>query len=165
MLDFSIKYKEQLQQKYFEIWFKEKYKYFRYHSFESVPEIATETWNALDFVSIDKNDNIIGNIFYQINRETNNVHSLGIINFSDDIITFGKDLLKVFKDIFEKFNFNKLSFSVIMGNPAERHYDKIISKYGGRIIGIEHKEVKLFDGKLYDKKLYEIVREDYLRSK
>lgn len=41
----------------------------------------------------------------------------------------------------------------------------MISKYGGRIVGIYEKETKLIDGEYYDVKLYEITRESYLESK
>ena len=44
-------------------------------------------------------------------------------------------------------------------------YDKFISKYGGRIVGIKQKDTMLFDGKLYDTKMYEIFTEDYLKNK
>ena len=40
----------------------------------------------------------------------------------------------------------------------------MIDKYGGRIIGIYKQETKLIDGEYYDKKVYEIMRDDYLKS-
>ncbi|MDE7445913.1 MAG: hypothetical protein K2N15_09485 [Lachnospiraceae bacterium] len=74
------------------------------------------------------------------------------------------DLEKALKDIFTKFNFNKLKFSVVIGNPIEKAYDKAIKRYGGKIIGIEKQETRLIDGKLYDVKRYEIMRSDYLEA-
>jgi hypothetical protein len=164
MLDFSIKYKERLQGKYIDIWYKEKYKYF-FNSACQIFGIDEHTWDTHDFVSLDKDGNIIGNIYYSVNRNTLNAERLCAVNFTDDIYTFGKDLLQVLRDIFEKFNFNKLSFCVVIGNPIEKSYDKLVQKYGGRIVGIKRKEFKLFDNKYYDCKQYEILREDYLRSK
>jgi RimJ/RimL family protein N-acetyltransferase len=90
---------------------------------------------------------------------------LGIINFTDDIITIGKDLRQAIKDIFEKFNFHKLSYCVVVGNPIEKAYDKLTPKYGGRIVGVERQHTKLFDNKYYDVKRYEILREDYINAK
>lgn len=75
------------------------------------------------------------------------------------------DVGQVLRDIFEKFKFNKLTFSVVIGNPIEKSYDKMISKYDGRIVGIYEKETKLIDGEYYDVKLYEITRKSYLESK
>lgn len=91
--------------------------------------------------------------------------SLGVINFSDNKIIFGMDLGQTLMDIFEKFKFRKLRFSVIVGNPIEKSYDKMVSKYGGRIVGTYYKEQKLIDGEIYDQKLYEILREDYMEAK
>jgi hypothetical protein len=88
----------------------------------------------------------------------------GAINFTDNPL-FGKDLLQVIKDIFERFNFHKLSFGMVVGNPIEKTYDRIVEKYGGRITCIEKEETKLDDNKYYDVKRYEILREDYLRAR
>lgn len=52
-----------------------------------------------------------------------------------------------------------------MGNPIEGSYDKMIHRYGGRIIGVEKGEVRLPDGKLYDVKRYEITRREYIKGR
>ena len=69
------------------------------------------------------------------------------------------------KDIFEKFHFRKLIFSVVIGNPIEKTYDRMIQKYGGRIVGIQRQQVKLIDGQFYDVKMYEILSDDYFGRK
>jgi hypothetical protein len=58
-----------------------------------------------------------------------------------------------------------MRFGVIVGNPIEKTYDKLIEKYGGKICGYAKEDIKLFDGKLYDLKNYEIMREDYIKAK
>ena len=165
MLDFAIKYKDKLQPMFVDTWYKEKYKYYQYTTHCNTPEFKDSTWDYHDYVSLDSQGNIIGNLYYRVDRVTENVSNLCIINFSDNEVIFAKDLLQVIKDIFEKFNFNKLSFSVVIGNPAEKGYDKLIQKYNGRIVGIKEKETKLFDNNYYDVKCYEILKENYLRSK
>ena len=106
----------------------------------------------------------IGYISYSIARADNSVHSLNIINFSENKVTFGMDLRRALRDIFEKYRFRKLSFTVVVGNPIESSYDKLIERYGGRIVGISKVDVKLIDGKYYDRKLYEILAEDYFSA-
>ena len=165
MLDIALKYKPLLEQAFVNTWHQEKYKYYNYSSYCSKIEIKDDTWNAHEFVSVNKQGNIIGFISYEINRCANSVGGLGIINFTDDQITFGKDVLEAMKDIFEKYNFNKLSFCVVVGNPIEATYDRLISKYGGRVVGIEKQHTMLYDHKLYDVKRYEILREDYMNTK
>ena len=165
MLDIALKYKDELQKLYINTWHQDKYKYYHYNCYHSLPEFTDSTWNGHDFVSINDKGQIVGCIWYAIRRETNSVYNLCIINFTDDIITFGKDLRQALKDIFEKFNFHKLSYSVVIGNPVEKQYDKLTLKYGGRIVGVEKQDTKLFDNKYYDVKRYEILREDYMKAK
>lgn len=164
MLDVAIKYADALKDKMYDIWFNEKYKYWNSNTYHSDIEISNETWANHQFVSI-QDDEIIGYICYEINRESNCCLGLGNINFTDDKMTFGRDLGQALTDIFEKFQFNKLKFSVVIGNPIEKSYDRMIQRYGGRIVGIFRQDTRLIDGNLYDVKQYEILRSEYLAAK
>ena len=107
---------------------------------------------------------LIGYIAYNIARADNSAHSLSIMNFSDNKVAFGMDLGQALKDIFEKYKFRKLNFTVVVGNPIEKSYDKMIKKYGGRIVGTYKSDVKLIDGEYYDKKSYEILADEYFAT-
>ena len=163
MLQPAIKYKEQLEKKSYDTWFKEKYKYYHANGYYEKIDINEDTWNKHQFVSVH-NEEVIGYIFYNIDRRDNYVYGLGVINFSDNKIVFGMDLGQALNDIFEKYKFRKLKFSVFVGNPIEKSYDKMIEKYGGRIVGYYKEETRLIDGEYYDEKLYEVTREEYLKS-
>lgn len=163
MLEPAIKYKDQLEKLQYNIWFVDKYKYWNCSTYYNTLEIDTDTWNKHQFVSV-KDGNVIGYISYCIARADNFVHSVSVMNFSDDKITFGNDLKQAIKDIFERYKFRKISFFVIVGNPIEKSYDKMIKKYGGHIIGTYKKDVKLIDGEYYDKKLYELFADEYFNS-
>ena len=165
MLDIALKYKDELQNLFLDTFHKEKYKFYHYNSYYEVFNLKEDTWNAHEFVSLDKDGKVIGFISYEINRVATSTCGLGIINFSDNKLTFGRDVMQAIKDIFEKYNFNKLSFCVVVGNPIEKTYDKLAVKYGGRIVGIEKQHTMLYDHKLYDVKRYEILREDYMKTK
>lgn len=166
MLDLAINHSEELGQKFRKIWFDDKYKFFENAAYYSDFKVDEMTWDRHQFVSLDSDGNVIGYIGYDINRQANYAHSLAIINFTDyGKFIFGKDLLQVLKDIFKKFAFNKLSFEVVVGNPAESFYDKIVSQHGGRIIGTHKQDTRLMDGKLYDIKHYEILKENYCGAK
>lgn len=164
MLRPAVLYKESLSNKVINTWFVDKYKYWNCASYHADQKINEDTWSKNQFVSVDKNGGVIGFIGYDVDRETCYANSLSIINFSEDIITFGIDLKTAIDDIFTKYNFGKLSFSVVVGNPIEKSYDKMCSKYGGRILGIKEKHCKLVDGNFYDLKLYEIMRENYIKA-
>lgn len=165
MLDIAINHTEELKKKFRETWFDEKYKFYNYDTYYSDWSIDDNTWDNHQFVSINKGGHVIGYIGYAIKRQTHNCGALGIINFSDNQGTFGVDVGHVLVDIFEKFNFGKLKFSVVIGNPIEKTYDRLVKKYGGRVVGIYKNEVRLIDGNYYDVKHYEILRENYLDNK
>jgi len=164
LLDLAIKHKEELTMLQYNIWLEDKYKYYNNDTYYESMEIDESTWQRHQFVSV-KNDKVIGYISYRVDRTSDMAHSLAIMNFTDDKITFGMDLGKVLTDIFEKYNFRKLEFSVVVGNPIEKSYDKMIRKYGGRIIETRHKHSRLIDGKLYDFKEYEIFKDDYMKNR
>lgn len=164
MLKPAILYADQIPKLYQGVWFNDKYKYYNYNSYWHTFTVEDKTFDWHEFVSVDASGQVIGYIHYYIDRNTLNCMRFGAINFTDNPL-FGKDLLQVIKDIFERFNFHKLSFGMVVGNPIEKTYDRLVEKYGGRITCIEKEETKLDDNKYYDVKRYEILREDYLRAR
>lgn len=163
MLEPAIKYRDQLSILQYDTWFNDKYKYWNCEIYHQPIQIEENTWNKNQFVSVH-NGKVIGYISYNISRAEHCAYSLSIINFSDNKIAFGKDLGQALKDIFERYKFRKLNFTVVIGNPIEKSYDKMIKKYGGRIVGIYKEEVKLIDGEYYDKKAYEILASEYFNA-
>ena len=162
MLDLAIKYEEILQKKFIDTWIDDKYKFFNSSSYHEKFGCSTTTWSKVEMVSLDKSDEVIGYFSYDIDRDANRCYNLAIINFSDNIITFGRDLYSFLESVFIKHNHRKLTFSVIIGNPIEKSYDKVCKKYNGRIVGVYKEHEKLTDGKYYDKKIYEILQEDFM---
>lgn len=163
MLEPAIKYRDQLEKLQHNIWFNDKYKYWNCDIFYQSMQIDDNTWSKHQFVSV-YNGEVIGYISYNILRAEHNAYSLSIINFSDNKAVFGVDLNRALKDIFEKYKFRKLNFNVVIGNPIEKSYDKMIKKYGGRIVGTYKEDVKLIDGEYYDKKIYEILASEYFNA-
>jgi hypothetical protein len=164
MLKPAILYKDEIPKLYQSIWFNEKYKYYNYSSTWNTFSIDEKTYDWHEFVSVDSEGNIIGYIHYYVDRTTLCCNRFGALNFTDNPL-FGRDVLKVIEDIFERFNFHKLQFSVVIGNPVEKTYDKLCKKYGGRILCIEKDETKLEDNKYYDVKRYEILRDEYMAAR
>lgn len=168
MLEIAQKYKEELQKKMLDIWFKDKYKYWNADVYFSEFKVSEDSWDTHQFVSV-YSGRVIGYIGYDINRRTNNIDNLNAIHFDDDNESnntfFGVTLMNVIKNIFEVFHFNKLNFSVLIGNPVEKSYDRLIEEFGGRIVGYREKHCKLYDGTYCDEKLYEITSEQYFANK
>ena len=166
MLDLAIKHEDELKKEMVGIMFVEKYK------FENVASYYNETiirkdfvgWGGIQMVSVNKEGKVIGYFSVDLCRDTFNLSNLHIINFTDDKVLFAKDLKNFLMKLIEREDIRKLNFTVVIGNPIEESYDKMIEKYGGRIIGIRREDVKLFDGKIYDTKGYEIFMEDIKKS-
>ncbi len=127
-------------------------------------ELKEDNWEKIELVSVDKNDNVIGFLVASIDRDAYYISSLLVANFYDINITFSKDFKQFLSDLFIKYKFNKVCFSVVISNPAEKMYDKYIKRYNGRIVGVQKEHAKLADGNYYDVKLYEILRKEYLDS-
>lgn len=159
------KYENELKQLFTETYFKEKYKYSNYGNYYNEYKAKDSTWQGMEYVSVDKDGDIIGYVSYDVERYSNNCFGLYIINFKDGSNTFMKDVLQIIDDMFCRFNYNKLSFSVVIGNKAESAYDKFVDKFGGRIVGVRKNHVVLYDNKRYDEKLYEIEQFNYKISK
>lgn len=163
MLKLALVYKDKLLKEYQNIIYDDHFKYYNCSSYWEIPKIDESTWNNIQLVSVDKNDNVIGYLTANIDRECNYINGLGIASFNGLNITFSKDLYQFLIDLFLKYGFNKISFKVVLGNPAEKMYDKYIKKYGGRIIRVRLRHNRLQDGNFYDEKLYEIFKDDFLR--
>ena len=138
---------KEMEKKMRDTWGKEKYWYYHRCSYFSPQVIKEDTWTDTQFVSLNSAGEVTGYLGYGIDRECRYVTYLAIINFTDDI-SFGSNVMKMVK-----------------GNPVEQKYDRLIDRYGGRIVGVHKDHVMLPDGKYYDEKIYEISRDDYYVSR
>jgi len=165
ILKLAYQYKDKLQTAYSNVVFQDKYKFYNYDNYWNYTlKLSENSWDDIVMVSVDNENNVRGYLGAGISRTSDKISSLGIMNFYEPNIIFSKDLYQFLKDLFEKYNFRKIEFSVVIGNPIEKMYDKYINKYNGNIIGIKKATTKLQDGKYYDVKHYEIFKEDYLKA-
>lgn len=158
-------FEQQLQDKYLETILNDKYKYYHASNLQNYTlELDNDTWNKIDFVSVNDEGEVLGYLFARFDRTADLVSGLGAMNFGEINYQFSKDFHKFITDLLMVHNFRKINFSVVVGNPAERMYDKYITKYGGRIVGTFKEDVRLYDGKYYDHKYYEIFKDNFLAS-
>jgi hypothetical protein len=167
MLEYAKKHEAELINLFHDTAFDPFYDFHRYSVCYSTWKVPDDTWNSHDFVST-VNGKVIGYIGYSVKRSEFYAESLNIIHFggknAKEGFSFGKDVMTAIKDIFERYKFIKLKFVCVIGNPVEKTYDKLIARYGGRIVGIHRNEVRLLNGSLYDVKGYEISAEEYFAS-
>lgn len=142
--------------------FQEKYQFYNVSNWwEYKIELNSGSWDNIQMVSVGASGEILGYFGAHIDRLSNKVSNIGAINFGKVNFVFSKDFYQFLTELFTKHHFRKVEWVVIVGNPAEHLYDKLIAKYGGRIVGIRRDSVITADGIMRDEKEYEMFREDY----
>lgn len=172
MLEYAKLYEAKLKLEFAKIAFDERFMWMDGSSYRKPYSCDGEHWSKMEMVSLDKDKNIIGYLKYTIARDSRRATSVQVVNFRTfednkkdrHIITFGRDLDRFLRDIFEKFDYNGLEYSVFTENPIMKTYDKLTEKFGGREVGTFTKRYRLLDGKLHDVKYYEITKEDYFNK-
>lgn len=164
MLRNGLLYRDEVNAAMLATWYDERYQWYycgQTHQTFNPPDSSDE--NGMSFASLDSDGNLIGLIWYQVERDIRSVGGFSIINFTDGHrVTFAKDLRRAIDDIFVRFGMHRLEFSVVIGNPAEAAYDRMIERIGGRVIGTYRDRVTDMAGKLHDFKVYEVLEDEYL---
>lgn len=159
MLKYAWQYKESLEQLYVKTIDDPRLKFVNCDGYLGFNiDIKDTTWDRLQYVSVNSKGKIIGYLCAILDLKINSVSSLHVMNFYDKSVTFSKDFYKFLDMLIHRYA--KINFSVVVGNPAEAMYDRVIKKYGGRIVGVKEDHV-IIDGDLYDFKMYEIMRRKY----
>ncbi len=163
MIKNAQNYIEKMNEKFRDWSLDERYKYYFLDYYEDLEGVKSD-WNGRRLLICNKEEESLGLLTYSIDRVTNNVRSLCLIKDLDkntDNFLFTKEILQILDDLFIKYKYNKLSFSVAIGNSAEKFYDKWIEKVGGRIVGVKEKDSITIFGDKVDMKMYEVLKENY----
>lgn len=166
MLALAIQYAPQLQEGYQSALLNDKYRFYWQGATRSyfIPLEQSDS-HKLQYVSVGAYGNVLGFFECTLNRDTMTAYNITAMRFTPHYEPeFAADMYRFVVDLlFKQYGINRAVFNVIVGNPAERLYDGICNKYGGRVIGTFNQEAKLQDGKLYDVKYYEMMRDKCLR--
>ena len=135
--------------------------YFHNPGFRWGPEITPDTWNSIQFVSHD-GEKVIGYFSCRFDRNTKTAHDIEAVNFYPQCkAVFGLDLRNFAVTVFNTMGMNRMVWDVIVGNPAEQMYDRIVQRFGGRIVGTFRQSAMTPDGVLHNQKYYEMFRDDF----
>jgi hypothetical protein len=161
MLALAIQHAPQLQECYQRTLTDEKYRYYMHGTRRYFIPIESDDSNKLQYVSLGVYGNVLGLFECILNRETMTAYEITAIKFTPEYEPeFTADMYHFVVDvIFQQYGMNRVIYNVIKGNKAEKLYDRICERYGGSIIGTFTNEVRLYDGKLYDVKYYEMLKE------
>jgi|ERR1035437_1260923 hypothetical protein len=154
MLELAYLHKEELQKLYAKVVTLDVNKFLFFGEYNNYTLIIDDNnFNKVQLVSV-YNDIIIGYFEASVDRTSNDVTSITMVNLQNNYHNiFAIDVIRFYK-LLKKFR--KISFMVAVGNPLEKHYDKIGPKLGWDVIGIKRAHVMLSDRKFYDLKMYEI---------
>lgn len=154
-------YKGQIKRKNIESWYKHENIYWHGGTAEYEIDIPDNNGSSHCFVSVDRNDNVIGWISYNVDWSAMSADGFGIISFDKGNLEFAKDLYQAICDCFEVYNLNRISWSCYADNPAIRGYRNFIKKHGGRECAYFRQYTKLMDGKLHDSVCFEILASEF----
>lgn len=127
--------------------------------------IETSNWAKQQFVSVDNYDNLIGLLEANVKRTGHFVENLSLLrfDFSEKYnYLFSKDVCCFFLHLFIRYSYRKIEYSVAVGSPTEKWYDKYTEKYGGSIIGTLRQNHVCENGQILDTKLYEMFRDNFI---
>lgn len=154
-------YEDKLKEKMINCWYDERYKYYSGWWGDEWKGLPDNYYDEHHFVSVDKNDKIIGYISYKINWGSMSADRFGIINFDIGNLTFGKDLYTAIKNLFKIYHMNRIEWSVVADNPILKSYKRFAEKHGGVKCAHKRQVSKLFDGKMHDMISFEIMADDF----
>lgn len=154
-------YKEKLQEENIKSWYNKENKYQSGCPGFWEIEFSNNNYDCHQFVSIDKEDNVIGYIAYDIDWVTMSAKNFGIISYKKNSLEFARDLYTAICNLFEIYHMNRISWTCFVGNPAMRGYQNFIKKHGGRKCGYQRECVKLQDGLLHDSVTFEILAKEF----
>lgn len=161
MIKPAILYKEQLLQKYSEIMYDITYQYYFGYPSTWLPEVPDNTGDGHYFVSVNKNNEVLGYVTYGINHLSKSCFNFGVISFDKGNINFIKDVYQIINNIFNLYHFNRIEWNCFADNPAIKGYRNFIKKCGGREVGYLKATNVLMDQKLHDSVLFELMKEDF----
>jgi hypothetical protein len=154
-------YKEELNRKYIETWYDDKYKFYRSDPYAGNISIPNNNSQKHSFVCIDDKGSVIGYFSYSVNWEVKSICNFGLISFIDNNnCILIKDIIRQLSHMIKDVGFKRIEFWAFKDNPANKGYSKIVKRYGGSQVAELHNVAMLSDGKLHDMVIYEILFED-----
>lgn len=156
-------YKERLKKEYLKSWYSNENMFYNSGPYGTNIDLPENNYTNHHFVSVDKDNNLIGYISYDVDWGAMAAYNFGIISFRKGTIEFVRDVYQVIVDIFEKYHFNSMRWLCYADNPAIRGYRNFIKKHGGRECAYYRQDTKLLDGKLHDTVGFQILAEEWKR--
>lgn len=154
-------YKDKLNEVSVAQWYDMKNIYYHGGPGASIYELSESSDDCHSFVSVDREDNVVGYISYRVDWGGRQAYNFGLISFDKGNLLFIRDCYQVFQDIFEKYHLNRIEWYAYADNPAVRGYRNLCKRFGGHEVGYLHNSHLLLDGKMHDSVMFEICADGY----
>lgn len=172
MIENARIHSEELTKLMYKVWYDPNYQYYFGSDDRWEPWWGNDQWNNGEGVrswAVLTNDReVIGYISYRWNPALRLANNFGAINFSPDSavhkLIFGRALYQVLTELFEVFNANTVEWCVVCDNPIETSYDRIVGRFGGKILCTRANRAIDLAGNLHADKIYEITKEEYFAT-
>lgn len=165
MLEPAILHKDSLNRLFALYSLKDEYKFYTCgENVQLIANIHDTNWEGHQFVSVDNGQKILGFMGATVDRNGRFVKNLSLMAFEKGKMTFIRDFQRFIWRLISYHNYHKIRWSVIVGSPHEKTYDRLCKTYGGRIVGVFENENRLEDGQLYNEKHYEIMSSNLINN-
>lgn len=154
-------YKEKLKKENIKAWYRPENIFWNGGAGDCDIDLPDNNYDSHCFVSVDKDDNVIGYIAYSVDWAAMSASRFGIISYKKVSVEFAKDVYRAVCDLFKVYHMNRIQWCAYTDNPAIRGYRNFIKKYGGRECGYYRQIARLQDGKLHDMVDFEILAEEF----
>ena len=154
-------YEEQLKKENIKAWYRPENIFWNGGTGDCDIDLPNNNYDSHCFVSVDKDDNVVGYITYCVDWAAMSADRFGIISFDKGNVLFAKDVYTAICDLFEKYHMNRIQWCAYADNPAIRGYRNFIRKHGGRECGHYRQAARLQDGRLHDSVCFEILAEEW----
>lgn len=123
----------------------------------NLPQIPDEfDGTNYKFAIIDENNKVIGYFAYSYNMHSKCLNNFGLYAFDKNNSIIGKDIFCAIRHMIKAYNPHRMEYSMIGGNPVERHYDNFCRRHNGKKI-ILTDVFKDRYGEYHDMTIYEII--------
>lgn len=109
----------------------------------------------VQYVCMD-GDRVVGLFSARLDYLTKTARDIDMVRLTPDkSCEWVKDIARFSIMLFEKYGMARCVVRVIEGNPAKRHYEDWVKKFGGREVGTFSNDIMTRDGQLRDVTFYE----------
>lgn len=155
MLEPAILWKEAIGRQFKELYYSEEMMYLAGRE-PWIPNVDDDSEGTFAWAIVNKEDDLIGYFCYRIKYFESTACDFSVISFDKGNPIIGKDVFEKMEELVEEFH--RVEWTMISGNPVERHYDKFLERHGGRKL-VLWDEFRDRNGEFHNQIIYEIVGE------